>query len=258
MTAGAYRKNGAAELAQPPAPPKFKVDRRARKVQAVRARQARGLKQLFWGLGFLIILPAGWLYPLVGYFIPACMILGIGLAAFQGRSWCDWLCPRGSFEDALVARISRGRWIPEVLRRTPARLGVMAVLMGFLTFQIIRLWPDPWAIGGAFVLMLTLTTAVGVVLGVLYQQRAWCYLCPIGTISNWVGKNRRPLTLAAERCGECHLCAQNCPMQLRPAALKEQAAMAHRGDCLKCSLCVASCPTAALAFQEDGSTCTAA
>ena len=258
MATGTYRTAGVVELAHQPAPAKFRGDRQGRKIQAVRAQKTRRLKQAILGTAFLLLLGAGWVYPLVGYFIPACMLLGIGLAAFRGRSWCDWFCPRGSFEDALVARISRGRWIPEVLRRTPVRLGVLTLLMGLLAFQIIRLWPDPWAIGGAFILLLTITTALGVVLGVLYQQRTWCYLCPIGTMSNWVGKNRRPLTLTAESCAECHLCAKNCPMQLRPAALKDQPAMAHRGDCLKCSLCVDSCPTAALAFQNDRTTGTAA
>jgi len=230
---------------------KLRLDRKARKTLAARLRQVRGRKQLVFGTGFLLLLGAGWWYPLIGYFIPACMLLGIGLAAFRGRSWCNWLCPRGSFEDALVARLSPRRRIPEILRRTPLRVGVMTLLMGLLTFQIIRLWPDPWAIGGAFILLLTITTAAGVVLGVIYQQRAWCYICPIGTMSNWVGKNRRPLTLAAERCLDCRLCAQTCPMQLTPAALKEHAAMPHQGDCLKCRLCVASCPTAALSFPED-------
>jgi polyferredoxin len=245
------------ELAPRPAKIKFRVDRKARKALAARTQKVRRLKQTFLGTGFLILLGAGWLYPLIGYFIPACMVLGIGLAAFRGRSWCDWLCPRGSFEDALVARVSRQHLIPEVLRRAPMRLGVMTLLMGLLTFQIIRLWPDPWAIGGAFILLLTITTAVGVVLGVIYQQRTWCYLCPIGTMSNWVGKNRRPLTLASERCLECRLCAKNCPMQLSPAALKDQPAMPHGGDCLKCRLCVTACPAAALTF-EDGRTSDAA
>ncbi len=250
MSAKDYGAAGVMKLSREPIKIAVRVDRKARKAQAARALQARRLKQLFWGGGFLIILAAAWVYPLIGYFIPACMLLGIGLAAFRGRNWCDWLCPRGSFEDALVARFSRQRRIPEVLRRIPLRLGVMAFLLGLMIFQIIRLWPDPRAIGGAFVLLLTITTAVGVVLGVIFQQRTWCYLCPIGTMSNWVGKNRRPLTLAAERCAECHLCAKNCPMQLTPASLKDQTAMDHRGDCLKCRLCVASCPTAALTFEE--------
>jgi len=258
MSAGTYQ----AAVMKQPAPRenkiKLQVDRKDRKIRAARLQKVRRLKQLIIGSGFLILLGAGWFYPLIGYFIPACMLLGIGLAAFRGRSWCNWLCPRGSFEDALVARISRQRRIPEAFRGTPLRVGVMTLLMGLLTFQIIRLWPDPWAIGGAFILLLTITTALGVVLGVIYQQRTWCYICPIGTMSNWVGKNRRPLTLAEERCLECHLCAKNCPMQLTPAALKEQEAMPHQGDCLKCRLCVASCPTAALTFPGDRTTDAAA
>ena len=229
------------------------INRKERMAAAVRVQKARRLKQLLLGTGFLVILAAGWLYPLIGFFIPACMLLGIGLAAFQGRKWCDWLCPRGSFEDALVAQISPKRPIPQVLRATPMRLGVMVLLLGLVTFQIIRLWPDPWAIGGAFVLLLSITTAVGVILGVVFHQRSWCYLCPIGTMSNWVGRNRRPLLMAVDRCIDCRLCARKCPMQLAPAALKQEAPMAHRGDCLKCSLCVTSCPSAALTFQE-GST----
>jgi polyferredoxin len=205
---------------------------------------------MFLGAAFLPLLAAGWRYPLIGYFIPVCMVLALGVAAFQGRKWCDWLCPRGSFEDAFLARFSPQRRIPGVFRRTPLRVGVMALLLGTLTFQIVRLWPDPWAIGGFFVLLLSITTGVGVVLGLFLQQRTWCYLCPIGTMSQWLGKNRRPLVMAPERCAGCSLCARNCPMQLAPESLKELPAMAQGGDCLKCRLCVAACPTAALAFQE--------
>ncbi|MEW6387314.1 MAG: 4Fe-4S binding protein [Thermodesulfobacteriota bacterium] len=227
------------------------LDRQARRARVAQAQKTRRVKQIILGTAFLLLLGAGWVYPLVGYFIPVCMLLGIGLAAFKGRSWCDWLCPRGSFADALLGRISPKRRIPQVFPSTFMRVGVMALLMGMLTFQIIRLWPDPYAIGGFFVLLLSVTTGVGVALGVTLHPRTWCYICPIGTMSSWVGKNRRPLYLAPEKCTQCNLCARQCPMQLAPAALKEEAAMAHRGDCLKCSLCVASCPTAALSFQES-------
>jgi len=228
--------------------------RLARKAQAARALQIRGRKQLVMGLIFLAVLAAGWLYPLLGYFIPVCMLLGIGIAAFRGRSWCNWLCPRGSFEDSLLRRFSRQRRIPGVFRRLPLRLGVMALLLTVLTVMIIRLWPDPVAIGGFFVLMLTVTTAVAVVLGILYQQRVWCYLCPIGTMSSWVGKNRQPLVLDKDKCVGCGLCVSKCPMQLAPITLRFAQGMANRGDCLKCSLCVHYCPTAALHWQETTTT----
>ena len=67
------------------------------------------------GTGFLGLLAAGWVFPLIGYFIPLCMLLGIGVALFRGRTWCNWLCPRGSFADALLKKVSPGRKIPEAL-----------------------------------------------------------------------------------------------------------------------------------------------
>lgn len=225
--------------------------RLARKAKAARALNVRRIKQLIMGVIFLILLPAGWIFPVLGYFIPACMLLGIGIATFQGRSWCNWLCPRGSFEDSLLSRLSLKRPVPAVFRGTPMRVGVMAILMTVLTVMIIRLWPDPLAIGGFFVLMLSVTTVVAVILGIIFQQRLWCYVCPIGTMSNWVGKNRRPLHLAADKCVDCGLCAQKCPMQLAPATLKSTEGMANRGDCLKCSICVDHCPTAALRWPAD-------
>jgi len=232
--------------------PRLSVARRqARKAAAAQWVRVRGIKQLIMGVFFLVLLVAGWFFPVLGYFIPACMLLGIGIAAFQGRSWCNWLCPRGSFEDSLLSRLSRQRPIPAVFRRLPLRLGVMGFLMTVLTVMIIRLWPDPIAIGGFFVLMLTVTTVVAVVLGLIFQQRVWCYLCPIGTMSSWVGRNRRPLEMEATRCIDCGICARQCPMQLAPVALKDPQGMANRGDCLKCSLCVQHCPTAALHW-EDG------
>ena len=76
-----------------PEPGTIVVDRKERKAQAARFQKTRRIKQSFMGTMFLILLAAGWLYSLIGYFIPVCMVLGIGLAAFQGRSWCNWAVP---------------------------------------------------------------------------------------------------------------------------------------------------------------------
>jgi polyferredoxin len=225
------------------------VSRQSRQTGFTRALRQRRVKQGIMGAAFLMFLAAGWFFPMAGYFIPACMVLGIGLATLRGRTWCDWLCLRGSFLDAWLEKISPGRKIPPVFRGTPLRLGVMTLLMTVLTVQIVRLWPDPWAIGGFFVILLTVTTVVGVVLGLIFHQRTWCHICPIGTMSSWVGKNRRPLVLAAEKCVECKRCGKTCPMQLAPQEMKHAGGLYRRGDCLKCGLCLENCPTQALMWQ---------
>jgi len=220
-----------------------------RKQRLERAHGARTTKQLVMGMGFLGLLAAGWIFPLIGYFIPLCMLLGIGVALFRGRTWCNWLCPRGSFADVLLKKVSPGRKIPEAFRSLCVRMGVITFLMAMLAYQIVRLWPDPYAIGGFFVLLLSITTGVGVLLGLSLHQRTWCYVCPIGTMSSWVGAKRRPLAITRGSCTTCKLCAQVCPMQLAPHELKDADCMSYRGDCLKCGLCVEGCPKGALSFR---------
>jgi len=225
-----------------------KTDRRSGKKDFERAKGARFVKQMLFGTLFLVLVVAGWFYSLIGYFIPLCMVAGVGLAAVRGRKWCNWMCPRGSFADTYMKMISPGRTIPRWLRGTPVRAGVLAFLMAMLTFQILRLWPDPYAIGRFFVVLLTITTVVGVFMALFLHQRAWCSICPIGSLSSWVGKNRHQLKMDKDACIECNLCAKTCPMQLAPNELKKSENMAFRGDCLKCGLCVKTCPKGAVSF----------
>lgn len=230
--------------------PALGPDPKDRKRRLARAQGARRTRQLVMGTGFLGLLAAGWVYPLIGYFIPVCMLLGIGMAIFRGRTWCNWLCPRGSFADALLKQLSPGRKIPEAFRRLPLRIGMITFLMAMLGIQIIRLWPDAYAIGGFFVLLLSITTAVGLLLALVLHQRTWCYICPIGTMSSWVGASRRPLAMDKEECTACELCGKACPMQLAPHELKYADHMSHRGDCLKCGLCTESCPQQVLSLKD--------
>jgi polyferredoxin len=212
------------------------------------AKKIRNIKQYILGSIFVILLAAGWYLPLIGYFIPLCMVAGVGMATVRGRQWCNWYCPRGSFADTYLKLISPGKKIPALLRTTAFRLGVLAFLMLMLTIQIVRLWPDGFAIGGFFIVLLTVTTIIGIILSIVYHQRSWCSICPIGSLSSWVGKNKHQLKIDSESCIRCKACAKTCPMGLAPVEMKESVEMCYKGDCLKCGLCIATCPKDALSF----------
>jgi hypothetical protein len=64
-----------------------------RKEHINKLKKSRKLEQYLMGTLFLILLPVGWFYPIIGYFIPLCMIAGIGIASWKGRKWCNWMCP---------------------------------------------------------------------------------------------------------------------------------------------------------------------
>ena len=196
---------------------------------------------------FLLVVIGGWFWPLLGYFVPLCMLLGIGIGIFRGRKWCDWFCPRGSFYDTLIKSLSPEREIPQSLKGRRFRIGVFALLMLILTSNLISRWPDPILIGKFFVIILSITTMLGIILALIFHQRIWCYLCPIGTIVNWIGGRRNPLKIDSRLCTECQLCFQVCPMQISPLkSKKETRKKVKNNDCLKCNLCVLVCPRKAL------------
>ncbi len=126
-----------------------------RKEHIDKIKESRRLKQYLMGAIFIILLSAGWFYSVIGYFVPLCMMAGIGMANWKGRKWCNWMCPRGSFSDSYVKFISPKREIPYFFRSVPLRAGIIISLMSMLTYQIVRLWPDPYAIGKLFMTLLT-------------------------------------------------------------------------------------------------------
>lgn len=214
-------------------------------------KKNRTIKQFLIALTFPIIVIGGWRYPLLGYFIPICMILGIGVGLWRGRKWCDWYCPRGSFFDTIVKYISPKKEIPKFFKGLPLRIGFLSFLMAMMIIQIIKRWPDPYKIGMFFVVLLSVTTILGLILAFVYHQRSWCCFCPIGSLGNWIGKGRYPLKIDSKLCTECKLCYKICPIQISPYSFKkENIEIVKDGDCLKCALCVSACPKKALNFKE--------
>ncbi len=208
-------------------------------------KRRRRLQSYTW-LGLPLVVIGGWFYPKLGFLLMGCIVGALGIAAFHGRQWCDWLCPRGSFYDLFLDKISGKRQIPGFFRNTGTRIGMILFLFTVLGVQIYFAWPGVDAIGKAFVIVLTVTTSIGIVLGIGIHPRTWCNVCPMGTIANWMSTGKKPLTIA-DTCIDCTLCAKVCPMQLAPYKDKAIGVM-QDNDCIKCGSCVAACPKKALEF----------
>ncbi len=200
----------------------------------------------------LPVLPAviigGWLYPPLGFSLLICMVGAVGIAFYKGRAWCDWMCPRGSFYDYYLEKLSRKVLIPSLFKTNWFRALILAFLMTALGVQIWYAWGSANGIGLAFVTVLTVTTIIGIILGLIYKPRAWCQICPMGTLGSWISPGKQPLHVG-ESCKDCALCAKVCPMQLQP--YEDKAGYMTDGDCIKCSSCVAACPVKALEFEKE-------
>jgi len=207
----------------------------------------RRIKAWVWPI-LPAVLIAGWFYPVFGFVMLLCMGAAVGLAFYRGREWCD-VCPRGAFYDLVVKRLGVERRIPRLVRTGGLRVLMLGIMMTVMTVGLSRSWGDPAGMGRVFVMILIVTTVVGLAFAAFVNPRAWCSFCPMGSMAFAIGKGRYPMRVDAASCNDCGACAKVCVMELDPAAYKREGSMAH-GDCLKCVACVAACPRGALSFGE--------
>lgn len=208
------------------------------------------IHQWSW-LVLLAYLVAGLFYPVIGAAALICMIAPVMTAFFKGRMWCGYFCPRGSFNDIILGKITRRVKLPAFFRTLWFRLLFLGVLMGGFTVQIIMAWGNPAMIGQVFIRMIFITTLLTILLGIFYRPRAWCLICPMGTMAHFAAKietgkiKNKHIFFQKEKCVNCRLCSRQCPILIDVHQYKEAGKMDH-ADCLKCLTCVAKCPKKSL------------
>jgi len=212
-------------------------------------------------IGVLVAVVVGGLfYPPLGLIAAAMMVILLVTAVFRGRYWCGNLCPRGAFLDIIVRRISPGRQFPGWARSLWLRSIVLVLLMSGFAWSLanlpLELSPDVpggiyGLIGAVFVRLCLITTLGAIFLALVSQQRAWCAVCPMGTMQHLIDRaatrtpTRARIATDPDACRDCGLCERACPMDIPIREYLEAGEITHP-DCLRCGACVDVCPTTAL------------
>lgn len=141
---------------------------------------------MVWLLPLIVI--GGLFFPVLGYLVIAMMAFFLTLSFFKGRYWCWNLCPRGAFLDTVMPKFSFRRPVPRIFAKAWFRWLIFALLIGFLVFRMMRTGGNLIAIGAVFVIMCLLTTVISIILGGGTKPRAWCSICPMGTLQQEIHK----------------------------------------------------------------------
>jgi len=237
--------------------------------------------QRYLGVAFAGLLVAALWYPaLAGVGVVGCATAAVGVGAVRGRFYCNHLCPRGGLLDGYVRLFSRGKRTPDWFKHPLTRAAVGLVAFGLLGTGLYTAWQRGGSLGVPFLTMLGVSTLAAVGLGVVYHQRAWCQVCPAGTLSHAVhrvaealGRDPAPrVEVDADACVSCGRCGTVCRQEIEPGqyadgevtdhgdvfslggpegATREADGVVDHGDCLQCSACVEECPTDALSLDEE-------
>lgn len=193
----------------------------------------------------------GLIYPYIGIAALVCMLAPIAIAFTRGRMWCGNFCPRGSFNDNILSLISPKRKIPQIMKSIWFKTLFLILLMGAFATQLIFAWGNLLEIGRVFVRMILITTGITIALGVIFSQRAWCAICPMGTMAHFVSKlaakggKIKYVTFSKDKCVSCKLCSKSCPIGIDVLGHKTDGKVIN-ADCLKCNVCVQKCPKKSL------------
>jgi polyferredoxin len=192
---------------------------------------------------------------------PAAMFLFVafvGMSVLFRKAFCGWLCPVGTFSEALwkLGRKVLGtnlrlpRWADLPLRALKYLLLFLFVyaVVGMSADGIRAFLQSPYGIV-ADVKMLNffrfigstgaITLAALVVLSVLVKN-FWCrYLCPYGALMGLAALlSPSRIRRDVERCIDCAKCARACPALLPVDRL----VTVRSAECTACLECVAVCP----------------
>jgi ferredoxin-type protein NapH len=204
------------------------------------------IQLIMWWL-LPVIIFGGIFRPYIGYLVLGMMLFFFALSIFRGRYWCGWFCPRGSFLERILARVSKKRGTPSFFKNIRFRWVFFCVLIGFMILRLIQSGGAPEKIGFVFVTMCIITTVIAIPLGIIFKPRAWCVFCPMGTFQGIIGRNKYLLHIS-EDCAGCEACKSICPIETSPAAFKAVKKVRSM-DCLRCSDCIAGCSKNALKFK---------
>ena len=144
---------------------------------------------MMWFLPLIVI--GGLFNPFLGYLVLAAVVFLLTLSFFKGRYWCWNLCPRGSFLDIALARVSRNKAVPRVFVKQWFRLAVFVLFIGLVGIRIARAGGNQAVIGAVFVGACLSSTVLAVVLGVTTKHRVWCVICPMGFLQEKISKLKK-------------------------------------------------------------------
>ncbi len=176
------------------------------------------------------------------------LVLFASTVALVGPAWCSWLCYVGAWDGwAASGRRPSGplpRW------RWPLRLGLLglaaASALGLRAMGVAAL-PAVWLAAGFGLAGVGVMLFISRRLGVMAHCSAWC---PIGPLSNLLGRLNPFRVRMTPDCTQCGACSRAC----RYDALTPRDIAAGRPglSCTLCGDCVGACQHAAMQYRFPG------
>lgn len=179
----------------------------------------------------------------------------IGFTLLLGRAICGFLCPMGLIQDIMdkIRQKSKAEGIKmnEKMYKavTPVRWFLVLVFSGlcFAEGNFCNFCPavavSPILAGMSTSLYVSGFIMVLVLMGGFFKRRAFCTVCPLGTIMGFFHKiSLFRIKKDCQACTECGACYEACPMGIKMIYTERGKADVTSANCIMCGECIRCCP----------------
>ena len=179
----------------------------------------------------------------------------IGFTLILGRAICGFLCPVGLIQD--IADKIRQKTKTEGIKMndkmyealTPIKWCMLLIFVGlcFAGGNFCNFCPavavSPILAGMSTSLYVSGFLMVLVLMGGFFKRRAFCTICPLGTIMGFFHKiSLFRVKKDCQSCTECGACYEACPMGIKMIYTEREKADVTHANCILCGECVKCCP----------------
>lgn len=106
-----------------------------------------------------------------------------------GKVHCAKYCPRGSLLGRLLENVSMQNKLPKFMTKKNFKHGLLAVML--IVFFSISMYHAGWnfyKIAFSMFRFMTMSLAIGIIMGIVFKPRSWCTVCPMGTGTGLIQK----------------------------------------------------------------------
>ncbi len=138
----------------------------------------------------LAVAIGGFYYPFIGFAVAAVMVVAMAMSLVKPRLFCAKACPRGRALGFALKKLSRGKPLSPTALSAGSRRALCGFMMLCVGGNIYRLFGSPAALGSFFWGLCVVSLGAGVAVGIIYKPRAWCVVCPMGTLQETIGARK--------------------------------------------------------------------
>lgn len=106
----------------------------------------------------------------------------------RGKVHCQKYCPRGSLLGRMLEHVSMNRKLPKFMMKKSFKHGLLAVMMIVFSISMYHAGWNFYRIAFSMFRFMTMSLAIGIIMGIVFKPRSWCTVCPMGTGTGLIQK----------------------------------------------------------------------